>query len=69
MSVPSYSFNSLSLKLPNKGMSFSFPQLKLPNNERESKNILNLLFSFLSIPFSQMRPKCFTVNFFIIKVE
>ena len=35
MSVPSYQFHSLLLKLLNKGMSFSFPPLKLPNKRRE----------------------------------
>ena len=35
MSVPSYPFYSLTLKLPNKGMSFPLPPLKLPNKERE----------------------------------
>ena len=35
MSVPSYSFHSLPLKLSNKGIDFSFPPLKLPNKERE----------------------------------
>ena len=35
MSVPSYPFYSLTLKLPNKGMSFPLLPLKLPNKERE----------------------------------
>ena len=35
MSVPSYQFHSLILKLQNKGMSFSFPPLKLPNKRME----------------------------------
>ena len=35
MSVPSYQFHSLILKLQNKGMSFSFPPLKLPNKRKE----------------------------------
>jgi len=35
MSVPSYLFYSLSLKLPNKGMNFPFIPLKLPNKRRE----------------------------------
>ena len=35
MSVPFYPFYSLPLKLPNKGIDFPFPLLKLPNKERE----------------------------------
>ena len=51
MSVPSYPFHSILLKLPNKGMSFSFPPLKLPNKgiEEYFKCILFILFH--SIPF------------------
>ena len=33
MSVPFYPFYSLSLKLPNKGMNFPLPPLKLSNKE------------------------------------
>jgi len=49
MSVPSYPFRSLLLKLLNKGMRFPFPPLKLPNKRREeySKIILFILFYFL----------------------
>ena len=41
MSVPSYPFHSLPLKLSNKGMSFPFSPLKLSNKGREEyyKNI------------------------------
>ena len=47
MSVSSYSFYSLPLKLPNKGMNLPFPLLKLSNKGREeySKNI-----PFISFP-------------------
>ena len=46
MSVPSYPFYSLPLKLPNKGTDFSFPPLKLQNkrNEEYSKTILFIPF-------------------------
>ena len=46
MSIPSYSFHSLPLKLPNKGMSFSFSLLKLSNKEIKEyfKIILFILF-------------------------
>ena len=49
MSIPSYLFYSLLLKLPNKGMGFPFPSLKLPNKGREeySKIILLILFHSL----------------------
>ena len=52
MSVPSYSFHSLTLKLSNKRIDFPIPPLKLPNkrNEEYSKIILFILFH--SIPFS-----------------
>ena len=49
MSVPSYPFHFLSLKLPNKGMDFPFPLLKLPNKRREKYS--KLFFLFLSISF------------------
>ena len=51
MSVPSYSFHFLSLKLLNKGMSFPFPQLKLPNKENEEYSKIILFIPFLSILF------------------
>ena len=46
MSIPSYSFHSLPLKLPNKRMSFSFSLLKLSNKEIKEyfKIILFILF-------------------------
>ena len=52
MSVPSYPFHSLSLKLPNKGMDFPFPPLKLPNKRREEYSKIILFIPFHSIPFS-----------------
>ena len=41
MSIPSYPFHLLTLKLANKEMNLPFPPLKLPNKGREeySKNI------------------------------
>ena len=52
MSVPSYPFHSLSLKVPNKGMDFPFPPLKLPNKGREEYSKMILFIPFHSIPFS-----------------
>ena len=49
MSVLSYSFYFLPLKLLNKGMYFPFPPLKLPNKEMEEYYKIILL--FFSIPF------------------
>ena len=65
MSVPSYSFHFLPLKLPNKGMSFpfsplklinkgmSFPlsPLKLLNKEMEEYYKIIIFIHFHSIPF------------------
>ena len=51
MSVLSYPFHSLLLKLPNKGMSFSFPPLKLLNKGREEYSKMILFIPFHSIPF------------------
>ena len=50
MSVPSYPFHFLSLKLPNKGMSFPFPPLKLPNMRMEEYFKIILFIHFHSIP-------------------
>ena len=52
MSILSYSFYSLPLKLPNKEIDFLFPLLKLPNKGREeySKIILFIPFHSISIP-------------------
>jgi len=56
MSVPFYPFLSLLLKLPNKGMDFPFPPLKLSNKGREGKGrekYFKMIFfiHFYSIPF------------------
>ena len=51
MSVPSYPFHSLPLKLSNKGMSFPFPSLKLPNKGREEYSKIILFIYFHSILF------------------
>ena len=49
MSVPTYLFHSLPLKLLKKGMDFSFPPLKFQNKGREeySKIIFFIHFHFL----------------------
>ena len=51
MSVPSFPFHSLLLKLPNKEMRFSFSLLKLPNKKREeySKMIIFIYFRSLRL--------------------
>ena len=51
MSVPSYPFHSLPLKLTNKRMSFPFPPLKLPNKGREEYSKIILFIHFHPIPF------------------
>ena len=51
MSVPSYQFHSLPLKLSNKGMDFPFLPLKLPNKRREEYSKIILFIPFHSIPF------------------
>ena len=51
MNVPSYPFYSLSLKLPNKKMDFSFSPLKLPNKGREKYSNIILFIPLHSIPF------------------
>ena len=51
MSIPSYSFNSLPLKLLNKGMDFLFPPLILPNKGREEYSKIIFFIHFHSIPF------------------
>ena len=57
MSGPSYSFHSLLLKLPNKGMSFPFPPLKLPNMGREEYSKIILIIHFHSISFPPPKRK------------
>ena len=47
MSVLSYPFHSLLLKLPNKGMSFPFPSLKLSNKGSEEYSKIILFIPFL----------------------
>ena len=51
MSVPSYPFHSLSLKLTDKIIDFPFPPLKLPNKGREEYSKMILFIHFHSIPF------------------
>ena len=51
MSVPSYPFHFLLLKLQNKRMDFPFPPLKLPNKGREECSKIILFIHFPSIPF------------------
>ena len=55
MSVSSYSFNSLLLKLPNKGINFPFPPLKLQNKEMEEYSKIIFLIHFHSILFPPKR--------------
>ena len=75
MSVSSYPFHSLSLKLPNKRMSFSFLLLKLPNKGREEyyKIILFILFHSISFTHSKQGQaivnNSFYKNFNIIFME
>ena len=49
MSVPSYPFHSLLLKLPNKGMKSSFPSLKLLNKGRKEYSKMILFIPFHSL--------------------
>ena len=49
MSVSSYPFHSLLFKLPNKGMSFPFPPLKLQNKRIEEYSKMILFISFNSL--------------------
>ena len=56
MSVPSYMFHSLPLKLPNKEIGFPFPPLKLPNYGREEYFKIILFIHFNSIPFHSLLP-------------
>ena len=60
MSVPSYSFHSLLLKLSNKGMDFPFTPLKLPNKgmEEYSKMILFIPFHFIPFPSPKRDLSC-----------
>ena len=54
MSVSSYSFYSLPLKLQNKGMHFPFPSLKLSNKEMEE--YYKIIFLFISISPPKQSP-------------
>ena len=51
MSVPSYPFHSLPLKLPNMGIDFPFPPLKLLNKGMEEYSKIILFIYFHSITF------------------
>ena len=51
MSISSYPFHFLSLKLPNKGMDFPFLPLKPPNKGREEYSKIIFFIPFHSIPF------------------
>jgi len=61
MSVPFYPFHSLPLKLPNRGIDFPFPPLKLSNKRRKEYSKIIIFIHFHSIPSSQTRVK--TLNF------
>ena len=67
MSVPSYPFHSLPLKLLNKGINFSFPPLKLLNKGREEYSKIIIFIHFHSIPFPPKRDlsKSNTVSNFV----
>ena len=52
MSVPSLPFHSLLLKIPNKGIDFSFPPLKLSNKRMKEYSKIII---FYSIPFSPLK--------------
>ena len=52
MGVLFYPFYSLLLKLPNKGMNFPFPSLKLPNKGRKKYSKIIFFIHFHFIPFS-----------------
>ena len=54
MSVSSYSFYSLPLKLQNKGVHFPFPSLKLSNKEMEE--YYKIIFLFISISPPKQSP-------------
>ena len=72
MNVPSYPFYSLSLKLPNKRMDFSFSPLKLPNKGREKYSNIILFIPLHSIPFHFLFPNeglkrfCYLWKFFML---
>ena len=55
MSVLSYPFYSLLLKLPNKRMKFPFPPLKLSNKEREEYSKIILFIHFHPILFTSSK--------------
>ena len=51
MRVPFYPLHSLPFKLPNKGMGFPFPLLKLPNKGMEEYSKMIIFIHFHFIPF------------------
>ena len=61
MSVPSYPFHSLSLKLQDKRIDFPFPLLKLSNKGREEYSKMILFIHFHSIPFPPLKWKLFLI--------
>ena len=63
MSVPPYSFHSLSFKLQNKVMSFLFPPLRLPNKGMKEYSKMILFIPFHYIHSSQTRPKVENIQF------
>ena len=54
MSISSYPFHFLSLKLPNKGMDFPFLPLKPPNKGRDEYSKIIFFIPFHSIPFHSL---------------
>ena len=70
MSVPSYPFHSLPLKLLNKEIDFPFSPLKLPNKgmEEYSKIILFIPFHFIPFP-PPKRGLSFTLSLFLFPIQ
>ena len=69
MSVPSYPFHSLLLKLSNKEMNFPFLPLKLPNKgmEEYSKIILFIPFHFIPFPPPKRGLRYYLTSSFLLR--
>ena len=71
MSIPSYPFHSLPLKLPNEGMSFPFPPLKLSNKRMKEYSKMIIFIpskqgpkNFLKKKKSYIKQNCYVYNIF-----
>ena len=62
-------FNSLPLKLPNKGMSFPFSPLKLSNKGREEYSKIILFIPFYSIQFPSSKRELRALVFGVVKLR